>query len=412
MAFWPVRADIVTDNLATFSARTGIAVTPVPIEGDYAAAIEAAFASGEGPDVFYAQRGEASRWLTDGLIRPLDGLDGADAILAEHRPLIAASARADDRRIIGLTYYNAGPFALFRNEALLAAAGFGTASDEATHPRRWEEVEAMARSIRARGLSDHPILMRWYRAPTGLPWAFLADCAAEGERLVDAAWEPLLGPDTPAAMVLARWRRLVREGLAPLAALDHDDVSIDDAWCAGGHAFYPTMDYLTAAYSARAPGRFSINATYPGATGDTLLLGHAILCLSATPMPAARLSDAWRLLRFLGHRDDDGTLFVHRRWACEMNLWTPYEEIDRDEAVRAARRSFLPPGLAASALAWQDAQRTRAAAPPLVRAPGYMAWSAALARRIEHEVLKGDAPVAQVVACLREDWLRLAGSSR
>jgi multiple sugar transport system substrate-binding protein len=235
MAFWPVRPDIVRDNLARFTARSGIAVAPLEIAGDYAAAIEASFA-GDPPDVLYAQRGEAARWAASGLIEPLDDFTETPAILAEMLPLIRESSRDAAGRTIGLTYYNAGPFCLFRNERLLGEIGRAGGADPAAYPQDWDAVLQDARALQRR--VAHPMLMRWYDAPTGIPWAFLAECFAEGDNLVDAALNATFAVDTPAADVLARWQTIWREDLAPHDVLDWDDARADAAWMSGAHAYY------------------------------------------------------------------------------------------------------------------------------------------------------------------------------
>lgn len=413
MAFWPVRPDIVRNNLARFAARTGIAVAPLEIAGNYAATVEARFAAGDPPDVLYAQRGEAARWAASGLVEPLDGFAETPSILAEMLPLIRASSRDATGRVIGLTYYNAGPFCLFRNERLLGEIGRGGIEDVAAYPQDWNAVLADARALQRRGVV-HPLLMRWYDAPTGIAWAFLAECFAEGEFLIDAGLNATFDIETPAATVLARWQTIWREGLVPHAVLDWDDARTDAAWMSGAHAYYATMDYLNALYAdptqSAIAGANHMNPVLPGRTHDTLLLGHAMLCLSAKRRSAADRAAAWRLLRYLGHRDDSGALFVHRRWAMELNLFVPYPEIYADPAVTIRMRGWHYPPLAHAALAWQLAGRARALRPAIVSAPWYMEWAAALHWMVRDDLLRGGRTPTDVIRALRALWGRLAVS--
>jgi multiple sugar transport system substrate-binding protein len=150
----------------------------------------------------------------------------------------------------------------------------------------------------------------------------------------------------------------------------------------------------------------------PGRTHDTLLLGHAMLCLSAKRRSAAERTDAWRLLRFLGHRDDSGALFVHRRWVTELNLWVPYPEVYADPTVAARMRGWHYPPLARLALSWQLTGRARALRPAIVSAPWYMAWSAALHRMVRDDLLRGGRAPADLIRELRALWGRMAVNAR
>jgi multiple sugar transport system substrate-binding protein len=314
---------------------------------------------------------------------------------------------------MGLTYYNAGPFCLFRNERLLRAIGRDIAAADSAHPGRWEDVLADADRLRRDGASPHPLLLRWHDDPTGMTWAFLAECFAEGDRLVDDALRASFGPDTGAARVIARWQRVWRDRLVPPGILGWPASAFDAAWMAGGHAYYPSMDYLLSVYadhpSSRIRGEVGINPVMPGTTHDTLLLGHALLCLSGRQRDAAALDAAWLLLRFLGHRDAAGQLFVHRRWVETLNLWVPFPEIYRDPAIRERMRGWQHPAVAEAALGWQLAGRARALRPMIVTAPWYMDWCAALRRIVRADLLAGGTAPEPVLRAVRDAWERLAG---
>ncbi|KAG0747738.1 hypothetical protein G6F24_015503 [Rhizopus arrhizus] len=108
----------------------------------------------------------ASRWYAAGWIRPIDDMPGLADIQKQMFPGIVDDARATDGRYLGLTYYNGGPFALFRNEKMLGAAGFGGTANAADYPQDWATGEKQAREIKKKGLSEHPMLM-----PCALPKA-------------------------------------------------------------------------------------------------------------------------------------------------------------------------------------------------------------------------------------------------
>ena len=147
---------------ARFTQESGVPVNLSPIPGDYAAVLETQLAAKAPLDMFYAQRGQASRWYAAGWIRPIDDMPGLADIQKQMFPGIVDDARATDGRYLGLTYYNGGPYALFRNEKMLGEAGFGGTANAADYPQDWATVEKQAREIKKKGLAQHPMLMPWY----------------------------------------------------------------------------------------------------------------------------------------------------------------------------------------------------------------------------------------------------------
>ena len=182
-AFWPARPDIVRDNIRLFESHSGISVEAIEIpDADYTAALETRLRSGA-VDIFYAQRGEAARWNAHGLLEHLEGDASIVSLVAQMMPPIRESSFDLDGHLLGLTYYNAGPFALFRNEPLLAAAGFGGSEAPSSYPASWDELTKWSQTMKRSGLSDFPILPRWHRTQTGLVWSLIAQAWSAGRAL-------------------------------------------------------------------------------------------------------------------------------------------------------------------------------------------------------------------------------------
>ena len=225
-AFWPWGSEIVAEGARNFEEQYGEALNLQPIPGEYAAVLETKLASGQAFDLFRAQRGQASRWYAAQWIRPIDDLPDLDEIVAEEFPGIGADARSwPDGKRIGLTYYNGGPFCLFRNEKVLSAAGYEATATPTDYPQTWDEVYKQAVDIKKKGIVEHPILPAWYKAWTGTPWALYAQAFSEGEHFVDDDMKATFGPDTPLLKVLTDWKQWWDEDLVPRAILTWQELA-------------------------------------------------------------------------------------------------------------------------------------------------------------------------------------------
>lgn len=405
-AFWPVRPDVVLDNIRAFEAMTGLAVAAEAIpDAAYTHTIEQRLRAGA-VDVFYAQRGEAARWNALGLIEHLETEAAAASLVARMDPAMRESSHDGDGHLLGLTYYNAGPFALFRNEPLLARAGFAGTARPGDYPSDWDEVTRQAAAIRRAGLSDAPILPRWHRTPTGLVWSLIAQAWSAGERFADDGDAACFGLRTPMAATLGLWRRWWTEGLVPPEALGwKGDATAVESWMTGRHAWHLTMDYQFAAFAQACPtDPFTHNSPgLPGGSPTAAIPGHALLCMGRQPRDPARREAVLRLLRFLGGDDPSGGFAVPSRWIRELALPQPFAHL-MDDGARASLRGRFHAPLADEATAWLLANRARGVVPRLVRAPWFTAWSDVADAIVGDAFLAKGGSLEAAVTALGEAW--------
>lgn len=413
-AFWPWGSEIVTDNARIFEEQYGEKINLQPIPGDYAAVLETKLASKAPIDMFRAQRGQASRWYAAGWIRAIDDLPGLDEIKAEMFPGIREDSKAwPDGKFLGLTYYNGGPFCLFRNEKVLSAAGYEATANESDYPQTWDEITKQARDIKKKGIVEHPILPAWYKAWTGTPWALYAHAFSEGEYFVDSDMVGTFGPDTPLLKVLSDWKTWWDEELVPKAILTWQDSQMSNSWMKGLHAFHHYIDYQSFIYSDPANSgelstQFNMNPITPGATHDTNLVGHALLSMSTIKRSDEDLMRVWELMKFYGWRDKTGDMLVKKRWAREANLEAPFPEVYDDPEVKAAIKEWLYPPLAEESYQWLFNGRQRAIAPDLLKAPWFQEWEVVMQQTIEQDMLiKGSKTPKETVVFMRELWDKL-----
>ena len=399
-AFWTVRPDIVLDNLGRYARANSENLEPMPIDGSYETALASAWSSGRGPHVFYAQRAEAAMWAAEGRIEPLPEDDPRlRSTLARMDPRLVAGARDRRGRLLGLTYYNAGPFALVLNQDLVPAG-------EMPSIQGWSDVLALCRHLKCGKACTFPFLPRWHATQTGLAWSFLCHLASEGVLAADHADRRSITEE-----LLTIWRALVDEELVPPEALqDQGDSPAVLRWRTREHALAFTMDYLFADFIGQeACPAFSIPAPQlPGRTGTPLLPGQALLCIAAGLSPD--LGDrALRLVRTLGGEDHEGELFVHQRWISECLFPVPFPELYWDAQVRASARRFFPPVAASEAVDRLFAARLQAVPSPMTHVPWALEWSARLDSIIRQDVLTSRRATPQgAAAAIWDLWDDLA----
>lgn len=401
-AFWNVRRDIVIDNVARYARAAGERVACFVVDGDYASILGAAFVAGDAPDLFYAQRAEASLWQAQGYIAPLDGHPALAPTLARMDKRLVAGARHANGDLLGLTYYNGGPFALFVHEAFSRHIHTGQLTS-------LDALLGLCRRLARDGLCAHPFVPRWHSTQTGLVWSLLCHLAADG--VLDFS-SPDAGHTLTA--VLAFMRDLVEEGLVPPGSLDDgSDGEALSRWLGGRHALTFTTDYLAMDACEQAARPISVVAPrVPGMTGTPLLPGHALLCMGKG-QPPERAQRVLRLMAFLGGLDRDATPRVHARWLSECLFAVPFPELDAQPRIRKAMQAAFPPDQAEACVARMIAARQAAVVSPPTHAPWFLDWSGFCDRLVREDVLRsGSLSPDMAAGRLLDKWFALEAADR
>lgn len=386
-AFWSVQPDIVVDNIARYAAETGERIDCIEVPGDYEQALGSEFSAGRGPHAFYAQRAEASLWYARGHVAPLGESDARIApLLTRMNPRLVAGAQQADGQLIGLTYYNGGPFALFAHLALADRLDLHSV-------KTWDDLLEQLRRLKRDGVCTHPFLPRWHSSQTGLVWSALCHLATEG--ITDLA---MPGAAVALGEMVSFFRILVDEALVPPSCLaDQGDTAALDRWATGQHAVSFTMDYLAMDARERAGHAISIPSDrLPGWTGTPLMPGHALLCARAglDPEMYRRAVD---LLVCLGGTAPDGALRVHERWLSERLFAVPYPELERNAAIRAEAARAFPPATADASMQRLISARQAAVVSPPTHQPWFLEWSAFSDRTIRGDLLSANRPSADKI---------------
>jgi multiple sugar transport system substrate-binding protein len=124
--------------VASFEAtHPGIHVTYRPL-ADYTGDVEAAFAAGTAPDVFYVDSSLAPDWIARGYLQPLGGLATSNGFDTSHFfPVLRHAFEGPGGQPYGFPK-DWSPLALWTNDALVPTA-----------PTTWTELRATAQQVRA-----------------------------------------------------------------------------------------------------------------------------------------------------------------------------------------------------------------------------------------------------------------------
>jgi multiple sugar transport system substrate-binding protein len=177
--------------------------------GEYAGGpvLTTAFASGAGPDVFWASPGTFMQFVQSGVAADL-----SDVFTEELRNDLLPAA-VDAVSVNGVPYsmpFEQEPVALFYNKQILADAGVEV-------PGSWEELLAAAETLKAAGTI--PIVVEVAPGPyqnfTWYPFLWQTGADAANDDLTEATFD-----SEGTAQALDLWRTLIQEGYAPRTQTD------------------------------------------------------------------------------------------------------------------------------------------------------------------------------------------------
>jgi multiple sugar transport system substrate-binding protein len=159
----PAETALLKNLIASFeAANPTIHIDYRPIDGNYAAEMEAKFRAGTPPDVFYVDSSNARFWIEQGWLKPLNNYirESSFDTTPFFRPLIDAFTGPGDR-VYGLPK-DWSPLALYANDDMLAAAGV-------TPPTTWAALRAAAARLFVPGGAPICLSALWERV---LPFVY------------------------------------------------------------------------------------------------------------------------------------------------------------------------------------------------------------------------------------------------
>jgi len=146
---WPYQVDVVTENLGRFTEQSGWGAEFLPFpSNEYRDKMVASFVAGTEFDVAYVRDSYLAEWAAAGWILPINGLEGADELLAD-LPQGIIDQMSYEGEVYGLPYYS-GTQVLAYNQAHFDDAGI------MSPPETWDEMAEQAQMIKDAGIVEHP----------------------------------------------------------------------------------------------------------------------------------------------------------------------------------------------------------------------------------------------------------------
>ena len=157
-ATWSAAVDTVKSHIAAFEAKTGIAVeysnTPW---AQYRESLVTKFVGNAPIDTLWVSDSWLPEWAEAGWILPIDQYKNLTKYNADVEQFCIDSMSYKGKQY-GITYYD-DFMAFMVNDDMLRKAGISAA------PATWAEVGEQAKAIKAKGLSEYPILIGMAKEP-------------------------------------------------------------------------------------------------------------------------------------------------------------------------------------------------------------------------------------------------------
>lgn len=344
---WDYNVATVQDNVRIFNEAYDENVDYQTVAGDYIAITENFHISNQPLDLAYCNPATLSRWAVPGWVVDYGRFWDAEAAAAEMYDGVRESLSVNGV-LYGLPYFVSIRGTMMANNVVLAKAGI--TADQ--YPKTWDELYAQVRQLKADSATDGPpYLPHWFTgggAWYGISWGYLWECLNQGAVLFDDQNLPVFDDATLA--ILVNWRKLVEEQVVPESVLTMVQQDYIDSFATGSYAYSPQQIYDAKVFndpnSSQIAGQCAIVPVVDQPWG---VIDEGIYVIANRQQSDEHLARDYRLGGFFGYRDQDGELFVAKRWAMENALNSGYKEILADPEVIAAYNEWMPdPGMLAT----------------------------------------------------------------
>jgi multiple sugar transport system substrate-binding protein len=332
---WSYGIETIQDNIKNFQAlNPNVTVNLKDYSWlDYHDTMVAAFAANNAPELLYGSDHWLNEWASAGWLAPLDKYcPNVKDYNKEVAPYALQGMTYNDE-VYGVSYY-ADTMDFIYNEDLLKQAGF-TAG-----PTTLDEVYTQAKELKAKGVTEYPIIMAWSQKEGAYPeaWTSLVFAQQEGgNALFDADLKPVFNQEGSAAYNVMEWlRKVYAEGLLDPASLSMAEIDQVKSMQAGAHAFTIAPQYNMAELNKPASGDFAGKfkiALMPGPSHATVgyVRFYALTQKLIDEGPEA-IAAACKFMDYFGGKTD-GDYTVVKRWAVENGLGFAQLPLFDDPAV-------------------------------------------------------------------------------
>lgn len=399
---WDYNVATVQDNVRIFNEAYAENVDYQTVAGDYIAITENFHISNQPLDLAYCNPATLSRWAVPGWVVDYSRFGEVEAASAEMYDGVRESLSVNGV-LYGLPYFVSIRGTMMANNIVLAKAGI-TAEQ---YPKTWDELYAQVRQLKADGATEgSPFLPHWFTgggAWYGISWAYLWECLNRGAVLFDDQNVPVFDDATLA--VLTNWRKLVEEQVVPESVLTMVQQDFIDSFATGSYAYSPQQIYDAKVFndpnSSQIAGQCAI---VPVVSQPWGVIDEGIYVIANRQQSDEHLARDYRLAGFFGYRDQQGELFVAKRWAMENALNSGYKEILADPEVIAAYNEWMPdPAMLGTIEGVVNAGQF----PKVWQTFWWEEFNALMTTELPKAVL-GQSPVEEIHASLKQTALELA----
>jgi multiple sugar transport system substrate-binding protein len=319
---WSYGIDTIKDNIANFQKMyPNITINLKDYSWlDYHDTMVAAFAANNPPYLLYGSDHWLNEWASAGWLAPLDQYCPNTAEYSKELAPYALTGMTYNGNVYGLSYY-ADTTDFMYNDALLQKAGITSA------PQTLDDVYNQAKELKAKGVTQYPIIFAWSQKEGAFPeaWTSLVFAQHQGDHaMFDADLNPVFNQEGSSAHQTMEWlRKVYSEGLMDPASLSTAEIDQIKSMQAGAHAFTVAPQYnmaeLNKPGSGDYAGKFKI-ALMPGPSHSDV--GYARF-YAMTPKVVeggpAYIDAACKFMDYFGGKTD-GEYKVVKRWAVENGL--------------------------------------------------------------------------------------------
>jgi multiple sugar transport system substrate-binding protein len=332
---WGYEPDIVRENIERFMQRhPDIPVDYQAVSGQYHDKMVALFVAGTPVDCCYVRDDNFAEWVEADWLQPIDDLPGAKDYLDDFFDF-NREAMIYDGKLYGLPYY--ADFAVWiYNEPLLRAAGFEKPG------RTWDEITEQAIKIKEKKLEnpdgqvvEYPISFALKQTVLGFNDWWAMNYASEVDLFDDEMNPRFPDDDGRRAEQVLQWLvdGIHQHNIIDIGSLNLDGTEVRADIAAGRLAFASISKYdlewvnnrtksLLADAELKKQGKASAThakvwkmSLYPSLSPHLRgTLGWTrMYCLTKNSRFPEK---AWKLVQYLGGKDEDGRYYTAKRWYC------------------------------------------------------------------------------------------------
>ena len=324
------------------------------------------FAAGEQVDVTQAPFQYLGSFVKQGIVEPIDGMDGVDQYIRDFTPFTKKIAQQQGKTW-GLPYFSTVWMNIY-NEEKLRQSGFQAPF------KSWDELLEQARKAKRDGVAQYPILWIAGAGFEQLPGTWFVLTHNRGGTIFNPSLEPQLGAGSVARETLAWWQQTFKDELADPKSLELRFIPAAKAFSTGDYLYLlPLHHYYISLVNDPSQSPIAGKGKLAPMPSDGKTLGYTVLYLMSTA--SQNKEWAWKLLQGLGGRTKDGKYTQAERLATDAMLGSGYDSVMKSDVISNGWAKWNDPGVV---LKQWDTAATWDEAVPAVTEPWYSKWSDAI----------------------------------